>query len=558
MKKRILAACLALAIVLSLAACAKKEDSPASSGGTSTASPAETSSNVGSNDVWDPYTPYEETVSFTKSVTKLTNMNYDIDYESNPFADYVKEKFNIETKVAWEADANNYDQKVSLAIATGDIPDIMVVNRKIYQQLRDNDLIADMTDAYEKCISPFLREQLDSAGDRLFEEVLVDGRMMGVPSPSLGYCHNVLWIRKDWLDKLNLEAPQTIDEVLEVARTFVEKEAGGEGTVGFATNKSVYGGYNSWGGLDTLFSAYGAYPGWWLDKDGEPLYGSVAPEMKTALGVLRDLYAEGILDKEFAVRANEDVDALVASGKCGLWFSVWWPSGSLTPAMENDPDAEWIAVSAPTNSEGKFTTPESDPLQAILVVRKDYEHPEAIIKALNGSYDVLRGNGEGKEAYDAWTTEMPDLGWGFMPIPIEINYFNTIEVTLNDFERVIEEGGDENDLETVGYAGDFRNIQAYLKSGDPHADLNNYFFYMARVMGPKAATSDNVEFVPTAFYGTTDTMATRWTNLDTLESEMMLQIIMGEQPLDYFDSFVEQWYSTGGQTITDEVKAAMN
>ena len=58
---------------------------------------------------------------------------------------------------------------------------------------------------------------------------------------------------------------------------------------------SVYGGYNSWWGFDSIFSSFGAYPGSWLEKDGKAVYGSTLPEVKDALSLMARWYREGIL-----------------------------------------------------------------------------------------------------------------------------------------------------------------------------------------------------------------------------------------------------------------------
>ena len=41
--------------------------------------------------------------------------------------------------------------------------------------------------------------------------------------------------------------------------------------------------------------------------------------------------------------------------------------------------------------------------------------------------------------------------------------------------------------------------------------------------------------------------------LATIRDEAYIKIIIGDEELDYFDTFVEEWYAAGGQTITDEV-----
>ena len=55
------------------------------------------------------------------------------------------------------------------------------------------------------------------------------------------------------------------------------------------------------------------------------------------------------------------------------------------------------------------------------------------------------------------------------------------------------------------------------------------------------------------FYGTpTPTMAEKLPTLQTMESEMITKIIMGD-PIELFDKFVEDWYNLGGTAIVDEV-----
>ena len=50
----------------------------------------------------------------------------------------------------------------------------------------------------------------------------------------------------------------------------------------------------------------------------------------------------------------------------------------------------------------------------------------------------------------------------------------------------------------------------------------------------------------------TDSMTARWTYLEKLENEALLAIITGEKDLDYFDEFVSQWKSLGGDQIMQE------
>ena len=50
-------------------------------------------------------------------------------------------------------------------------------------------------------------------------------------------------------------------------------------------------------------------------------------------------------------------------------------------------------------------------------------------------------------------------------------------------------------------------------------------------------------------------MATLWPSLYKMENSMMLKIVMGEESVSSFDSFVERWRSAGGDQIISEVEA---
>ena len=54
---------------------------------------------------------------------------------------------------------------------------------------------------------------------------------------------------------------------------------------------------------------------------------------------------------------------------------------------------------------------------------------------------------------------------------------------------------------------------------------------------------------------TTQGMVDYKSMLDGIRDEAFIKIIIGDQPIEYFDTFVNDWMAAGGQTITDEVNA---
>ena len=88
---------------------------------------------------------------------------------------------------------------------------------------------------------------------------------------------------------------------------------------------------------------FGAYPQQWIkNADGEIVYGSLTEETKEALGYLRELYKQGILDPDFALRAQNNIRDLVVNGKCGAFFGLWWtPNNPLMDEYRKNKETDW-------------------------------------------------------------------------------------------------------------------------------------------------------------------------------------------------------------------------
>ncbi|EHB68450.1 extracellular solute-binding protein [Paenibacillus lactis] len=501
---------------------------------------------------FDPYGKYETPVEFTigRNTNHVNNLPEGDTIENNLATRYVESRVNVKAKVAWETD--DMKQKLSLSMTTGDLPDVMLVDREIFNQLVDNDLIADLTEVYEKTASEGIKEIYGSYGDFLLEQVKVDGKIMGLPMTNIGNQHQLLWVRKDWVDKVGAELPTTLDEVWNLARTFVEQDVSGTGkTGGFVMDQNAMN-------FSPVFAVYNAFPAQWIkNKDGQIVYGSVQPEMKAALADLSERYKEGLIDKQFAVRSNEEKEALVINGQVGMLFNPWWIGyTNYKESIKQNPEAEWVAVSAPVDDAGKFKTIRQDPIGGgIVVVKKDYPHPEAIMKSINLTTDFLYSLTEDAVQYKK---EHPDelltdnSRWNNDPtqIPMQVDYDDVLKRYYEDIMQAAE-SGDESSIQEDRIV----SLRAYLefKEKGNDVDVNTYGEYLSRIEGQREANNPNLEVIPGAFYGTTETMKLKWANLKKMEEETILKIIMGEAGLEAFDTFVETWHRTGGDEIMAEI-----
>ncbi len=327
----------------------------------------------------DPFGKYDPaiTVALGQKVQPANPLPAGDSPDSNVYTKLVLEKLNIRIQTQWvAAEGRDYDQRVNLAIASGDLPDALVVSTWQFLQMVKAGELADLTDAYNKYASPAMKAIMDKTGGKALAGVTFGGKILGLPSlavPDDGY--HITWIRKDWLDILGLPAPKTLDDLEAAAKAFVEKDPGGNGrgnTIGIAGQQNgarLYANFldstNNGFGLDPVFAAFQAYPGYWLrGPGGEAVYGSLLPETRKALGRLAELYRKGLLDQQMGIR--KDATVPVVTGKAGIFFGNWWKR-LLAPARRHpgQPCGELAGLRGAGGPPGKVRSPRAGGLELL-------------------------------------------------------------------------------------------------------------------------------------------------------------------------------------------------
>ncbi|WP_139993332.1 extracellular solute-binding protein [Paenibacillus paridis] len=519
----------------------------ANSGSTNTGG---NSSTGGTTEPADPYAPMTETVTISigKEAAVDPKLPSGSTIEDNELTRYFAEKLNVKYTNEWQATTSGdaYMQKVGLTLSTGDIPDVMTVDKQQLVQLVNADLVEDLTATYDSFVSPALKAAYDSTDGYSLASATFDGKLMAFPNVSPGAdAQNLLWIRQDWLDELQLEVPQTMDDIINVTKVFMDKK----GSVGLLGNQVIVNIGTSVFGFDSIFSAYNAYPQLWTeDASGNAVYGSIQPEVKDALAKIRGWVQEGVIDKEFAVKKGEQVNELVVSGKAGIFFGPWWlPFGMLADSVAQDSKAEWVSYLSPLGTEGKMNTHMGSPTTRYLVVKKGFKHPEAVLKTLNMQFDADQLQGEG-------IVEKDDFNWMNMPFSLLVSNYDDKEKKAKLVQDVIDGKANADTLQ-----GETKQIyNSYLKDKEnPKKDLAAWSQRHAFLTGAlPLGQDDKINRKVGIYYDQTDTMRTKWANLRKLEDETFLKIIMGNEPLESFDTFVDKWKSQGGDKITEEIAEA--
>ena len=512
-----------------------------------------------------PFGRYPEEVIYT--LGKMTGMNNSNlpkgdTYEDNGYTRYLKKQLNIQNKDVFEAGENdNYQETVSMTIASRELPDVMVVNdMDMLQLLVDNDLIEDLTQVYEDCTSSRIKDIYNSYGSEILDNVTFDGKLMALPETNIDDGPSLCWLRKDWMDKLGLDAPETVEDVENIVHEFVQKDPGGNGkgeTVGLVCDDELTGGcgYSYEYQNDIIFASFGAFPKQWIyNKDGEVVYGSVQNEAKAALGKLRQMYQQGTLDNNFLMRESSNIIELIVSGKCGSFFGPWWsPNNPLMSAMQRNPNAEWQPYLIQTDKDGQTSFASQNPNDKYVVVRKGYKHPEIVMKIVSVLFDDLRYDEEDVREMERYYQDNVDPT--ARPLAINVDYKDALMRCYDSLKDAIQGRKKLEDLGLLEGAY-YISCSKYLdrkKDTSAQKSWEDWAAYASRMTACSVLRKGQTRQVKSLFFGETKTMKSNWWRLEELEKKVYLEIVTGQKPLSYFDEFVKEWNRQGGEKIRGEV-----
>ena len=489
-------------------------------------------------------------------------------YENNAYTKWIKDTYNYEIKIGFLTSDADWTQRVTLAIASGDLPDLMqVTDRRQLVELMESGMVEDLTGLFDQWASPLFKAIIDTHGglENAMSSTFLNGRQYAYSTTICSGLDSLFWVREDWRLRLGLPEPRTIDDFVRLAQAFVDNDmAGNRRTSGLEISSGIAGGYNGILLADPFFNEVGAYPKLWVDDgNGKIVYGSVAPQAKEGLRALRDLYARGIIPRDFATKDNV---ASVAAGEVGVLTGPWWiPDYPLNFTMNNDPNAIWKVYNWTSEKTGRRHSFRGNPNSGWIVARKGFSNPELIPRLLNFTIEV-------RCFFDEVLMHTPDLernfelavpanvreayigrqgiNWTSWPTSIQIDY-DTMMPQLAKAERQALESFKAGNTIDASLRISMENIVKYENGDRSYWPWSNYMRYISKQFS--LIDEGKVDIEKPYWPYDTDTMQLRWADLVDLETLAYINIIMGEQPLDYFDAFVRQWYDQGGARITEEV-----
>lgn len=472
------------------------------------------------------------------------------DSQNNVVYNLMESEIGIKYVNKFTVPGSGYHEKLKMAISSNNLPDLIWCNATELQTMVAADQVTDLTTLYKQYATDSLKSLLGYKDGLAFESATFDGKVYAMPSISdAGNNVPLMYVRSDWMKKLGFTAPKSMEDVFKMATAFAQKDPDGNGkndTIGIAFSDELYP------VLCHIANAFNLYPHMFVkDSNGKLTYGSLNTGLKTVLSDLNQLYRNGAISKEFGSKDSAEVAKDVAAGDVGIYFGQFFsPLWPLDDTIKNVNGADWVCYSVPGSNGGDCVPYSPVNTNDYYAVRKGYENPEALIITMN----------HWAEQYNSHPASNFAVKWNET---IQSDKYR--DLSIHNWSPVILDKPTKN----MEYA---EHISAAYKSGDD-SSLTPYEKNILSVINNKKdgywswkeIYTDSVlrlkeykSLKYSAYNGPlTDSQKNKGPLLEQDEVSTFISIIMGEEPIDEFDSFVERWYRLGGQSILDEVNKAV-
>ncbi|MBR5157604.1 MAG: extracellular solute-binding protein [Clostridia bacterium] len=221
---------------------------------------------------------------------------------------------NVSARVTVSKSNTDFNQAFNLALAAGDIPDIVETYDPVgFSQYGIEGAFVPLNEYFDEC-APNIKKMLEENPSIKKRITASDGNIYYIPHIPGGSASTGWFIRTDWLKKLGLEIPDSTEELYTVFKAFKEKDPNGNGQ---ADEVPFFG-----ADLNELFPLWNARPDWYV-ADGKIKYGPYEPEYKEALTNIIKWYNEGLIDREILTRSKDPREKMLTDnigGATNNWF----------------------------------------------------------------------------------------------------------------------------------------------------------------------------------------------------------------------------------------------
>jgi putative aldouronate transport system substrate-binding protein len=273
----------------------------------------------------------------------------------SPNMQAIAEATNVEVDIL-SIPQSNYSERKNLLFASGDLPDIIYSKNASVDALMygiNDDLIIPI-DNLIKEHAPNFNKWVNFEPEIREQSLASDGKMYYLPYTDISLKYQIgggYYIREAWLEQLNIEPPNTLDELYDVLKLFKEKDpAGGGNTIPLSAPGDL-------SYIRPIFGSFGTDNYSMYRINDEVKYGPIEPEFKEALVYLNKLYKENLIPSDYLTNDANIYKANLLNN-IGITF-CGTNSGLRTPLQaaglsELDIMNSWRPISGMKGPDGKY------------------------------------------------------------------------------------------------------------------------------------------------------------------------------------------------------------
>lgn len=343
----------------------------------------------------------------------------------------VKRKVEELTNTVLDIDfvpSETYLAEMNTVMASGNMPMIMYIEENspsIINAIRRGEFW-DITDYIGNYV------HLSKADPMRLKNISVDGRVYGLyrkrARGRFGYVY-----RKDWLDNLGMDVPDTIDEFYDMLYKFTYDDPDRNGiddTYGMTVTTSdiAFKNISVWNGAPNE---------WGFDSNGDLIPAHLTEEYFDTVKLFKRMADEGLINSDFVVMDASDWNEPFAEGKSGVIVDTCDRANTLNALLkEKDPDGE-VGISGVINGRvrphlgysGYFAFPKSSVPDETTLTRILQFMDDCCDKEV---FDLMRYGIEGRH-YDIVNGEIVQRSGTDVPRN-EINDFNQVLTYIDESE----------------------------------------------------------------------------------------------------------------------------
>lgn len=424
----------------------------------------------------------------------------------------------------------SYEDKMNITLASDDIPQVMVIQGKSggFIKSAQNGAFWDLTKEIAKY------PNLAKEDPNVQKNASVNGKVYGVYR-GRDVMRSAVVIRKDWLKKVGMSEPKSVEDLYNIAKAFKEDDPDGNGkndTYGLIIPKWP-GAINTSSPYDVLATWFGAGNAW-KESNGKLTPSFMNDKYLDSMKFVKKMIDEKLVNPDYATLSADKWNTPFASGKGGIIIDTYSRQGAITSLFKQSNPKDWenyvTFTGTLTGPDGKMHALPTDGYSGFLAVPKESVKTKAQLKKVLTFLDKL-------SSPDGVTL----LNTGIKDVNYKVEDNMTVQITPETPK-----------LKAINTA-----VKSYaqLSMGQskyqtkPATDFETTQMKKRREL--MKSDEKSAVFNPAASI-VTDTYTTKGVQLDQIISDARLKFVAGQIDEKGWKDAISQWKTAGGSQLIKE------